>query len=103
MSDSEVLHIKVQGEVHELDFGALTWGELADIEQMLGSSLEEANLATANGVVTLAFVAMRKSNPSVTVESLRALPMSEIVVVEAERPTKAVDGGGAAEQPGNQS
>ncbi|NBW15978.1 MAG: hypothetical protein EBR82_49140 [Caulobacteraceae bacterium] len=89
MADSEVLRIKVQGEVYELDFEAMTWGELGELEELLGGSLEEANLATARGVLALAFIAARRKQPAITMDSLKALPMSEIELVDEPVPTSA--------------
>jgi len=102
MAQDSVLRIKVQGEVHELDFDQLTWGELAELEDLLGSSLEDANLATAKGVLALAFVAVKRAQPAVTMESLRALPMGEIELVEEPDPTPA-DVVGEEEVSGSQS
>jgi hypothetical protein len=82
MASESVLKIRVQGEVHELDFDHMLWGELSDLEDLLGCSLEEANLATAKGVLALAYIAARRSQPAVTLDSLRALPMTEIELVE---------------------
>lgn len=98
---SDVLKIKVQDEVHELDFTALQWGELEEIESIMGCALEDARWDTAKGVLCLAFIAVRKDKPAVTLDSLRALPMSEIELVEDEVPTSAAEGG-EDETSGNQ-
>ena len=91
MASDSLLKIKVQGEVYELDFDQMLWGELSDLEDLLGCSLEDANLATAKGVLALAYIAVRRSQPAVTLDSLRALPMTEIELVEddAVDPTPA--------------
>jgi hypothetical protein len=87
----DVIRIKVQGEVYDLDFDGLAWGELEEIEDIMGCPLEDANFATAKGVLCLAFVAVRKRNPAMTMDSLKALPVSEIELVETEgNPTVAV-------------
>lgn len=98
---SDVLKIKVQDEVHELDFTALQWGELEEIESIMGCALEDARWDTAKGVLCLAFIAARKTKPAITLDSLRALPMSEIELVEDEVPTNAAEGG-EDETSGNQ-
>lgn len=97
----EVIRIKVQDEVHELDFAELAWGELEEIEGIMGCALEDANFATAKGVLCLAYIATRKTKPAITLDSLRALPMSEIELVEDEVPTNAAEGG-EDETSGNQ-
>lgn len=89
----DVLKIKVQGEVHELDLGGLQWGELEEMETLMGCALEEARWDTAKGVLTLAYMAARRDKPAITLDSLRALPMSEIELVEDEVPTSAAEGG----------
>ena len=106
MSDSEVLHIKVDlgdgsPEVFQLDFDSLQWGELEEIETIMGCALEDARWDTAKGVLCLAFIAVRKTRPAVTLDSLRALPMSAIELVD-EVPTSAAEGG-EDENSGNQS
>lgn len=95
MPSDSLLRIKVQGEVHELDFDQMLWGELSDLEDLLGCSLEDANLATAKGVLALAYIAVRRSKPAITLDSLKALPFGEIELVEddAVDPTPAVEDG----------
>ena len=91
MPSDSVMRIKVQGEVHDLDFDQMLWGDLSDLEGLLGCSLEDANLATAKGVLALAYIAVRRSKPAITMDSLRALPIGEIELVEddAVDPTRA--------------
>lgn len=85
----DVIHLRVQEDTYEVSMQDLTWGELTELEGLLGGSLEEANLASARGVLALAFIAVRRKQPAVTMDSLKALPMSEIELVDAPVPTSA--------------
>lgn len=85
----DVIHIRVQGETYDVSMQDLTWGELAELEELLGGSLEETNLASARGVLALAFIAVRRKQPAVTMDSLKALPMAEIELVDDVVPTSA--------------
>jgi len=100
---NDVLRIRVQGEEYQLDFDAMTWGELSELEELLGGTLEEANLATARGVLALAYIAVRRTKPAVTMDSLKALPMSEIELVDEPVPTSAVEHDGVDESSGPQA
>jgi hypothetical protein len=85
----DVIHLRVQEDTYEVSMQDLTWGELTELEDLLGGSLEEANLASARGVLALAFIAVRRKQPAVTMDSLKALPMSEIELVDEPVPTSA--------------
>jgi len=85
----DVIHLRVQEDTYEVSMQDLTWGELTELEDLLGGSLEEANLASAKGVLGLAFIAVRRKQPAVTMDSLKALPMSEIELVDEPVPTSA--------------
>ena len=76
-----------------MDFEKLQWGELEEMERLMDCPLEDARWDSARGVLTLAYIAVRKDKPAVTLDSLRALPMSEIELVDEPDPTLAVEDG----------
>lgn len=83
-SDSNIT-LRVNDETYSIDMQDLTWGELKEIENMLpGGSVDGANLESAHGVVALAFLAVKRKNPMVTIDELDSLPIGSIEIVDGE-------------------
>lgn len=84
MASDSLITLRVDKETYQIDMQDLTWGELKQIEDLLGGSVEGANLESAHGVVALAFLAMKRKNPLARIEDLDALPIGAIEIVEGE-------------------
>lgn len=65
----------------------LTWGELEELEHLAGPEATDA-LLTGNvrpsTMVPLLWITLRRTDPEVTIEQVRAIPMSTEISVEGE-------------------
>lgn len=72
-----------------LDFNALTLGDIEEIEDYTGQTLAQivaeaqrmdaTSLPRGRLLTALAWVAKRQSNPNITIQQVRAMPLSEVV------------------------
>jgi hypothetical protein len=97
--------IKVSGVEYVIDAENLTWGEMELLETETGRPIGQLDTESATTLLVLAWLARRRKEPLVSLDEMRALPMSAIEVVEDEDPTEAVeDGAGSTDDTiGNQS
>ena len=85
MASDSMVTLRVSDQTYTIDMQDLTWGELKEIENLLpGGSVDGANLESAHGVVALAFLAVRRKNPMITIDELDSLPIGAIEIVEGE-------------------
>lgn len=84
MPKKETLTIRIAEDKFKICMEDLTWGELVEMEDMLGGSIDGANLESAKGVLALAFIAAKRTKPLVSLDELKALPLGEIELVEGE-------------------
>lgn len=89
----ETLRIRIDGNVFPFSMDTMTWGELAEIETIIGGPIDEVNLESAKGIVALAYVIARRHNELVTIDSIKALPMGAIELVDTPDPTLAGEPG----------
>lgn len=91
---SNVIKLKVESEVFDLDMDALTWGELAELEEVAfgGESIDAINFESARGMIGLAWLARKRKYPQTIIDDLQRLPVGSIEVVESD-PTTAGDPG----------
>jgi hypothetical protein len=91
---SDVISLKVENEVFDLDMDGLTWGELAELEEVAfgGESIDAINLESARGMIGLAWLARKRKYPQTIIDDLKRLPVGSIEVVESD-PTTAGDPG----------
>ena len=87
---SDIVRIKVENEVFDLDMSALTWGELTELEEVAfgGESIEAVNLESARGIVGLAWLARKRKYPQTIIDDVKRLPVGAVEVVESD-PTTA--------------
>jgi hypothetical protein len=93
MADDGGIHIRVQDTVYDLNMQDLTWGELAELEDLLGGSIEDSNLESAKGVLAVAYLAVRRKDQLITIDALKTLPIGEIELVDDPNPTLAAESG----------
>lgn len=80
-----------------VDENKLTLGDLKTFKEIAGQRLQQAFAADANGVIdpdpealiALAYVVLRKDDPSFTLEQAEAIEIGELVFGEADPPTGA--------------
>jgi hypothetical protein len=85
MASDSLVTLRVADQTYSIDMQDLTWGELKLIETLLpGGSVDGADLESAHGVVALAFIAMKRKNPMVTIDEIDCLPVGAIEIVEGE-------------------
>lgn len=89
----------VDGTVFEVpEAGDFTFGELADMEEVAGAPLETLPANSTRATLAVIYIAMRRVDPTMTVDRVRALRPDQFQMVgAAEDPTAAVaeDGSGA--------
>ena len=78
----------IDGKPYEIDVEHLTWGEIEEIEVYFDGNFDDLELATARGTMILAYLAMKRSDKSVTLDFIRDLELSQISADESERPTE---------------
>lgn len=76
---------------------SLTLGEAADVERIVG----DAPKAGSAMLLGLVYTAMRRRNPQVTLEQVRALDMESVEVIEEEDASPPAEG--AEEAPASES
>lgn len=70
-----------------LDQGDVTLGELADVEEALGSSLAVAfEHSQARAIAALAWIVKRRDDPTFTLDQAFALRMSDLEIVTPGSP-----------------
>lgn len=85
MASDSLITLRVNDQTYSIDMQDLTWGELKEIENLLpGGSVDGANLESAHGVVALAYLAVKRKNPLVTIDELDCLPIGAIEIVEGD-------------------
>jgi len=85
MPSDSLITLRVDDQQYSIDMQDLTWGELKEIENLLpGGSVDGANLESAHGVIALAYLAVKRKNPLVTIDELDSLPIGAIEIVEGE-------------------
>lgn len=85
---AEAVKLNIDGTEYELDVEGLTFGEVEVIEDATGRAFGDLDFDSAKALMGLALVAMRRKNPLVTLDDIRALPLTAIQPVE-ESPTNA--------------
>lgn len=68
--------LTLDGEALELNIDELTFGEVEYIENYFDSSLEEVDLTSGRGVMVLAFLSLKKTDPEVTLDDVREKKIS---------------------------
>jgi hypothetical protein len=103
MPDKEVIKIRVRGSEYSLDPESLTWGEIEEMERYFERSFEEIELASGRGAMFIAYLAKRRVDLTTTLDELRALPMTEIEVVEESLPfDEAAESGLPSSEPSSE-
>lgn len=83
MSNDSLITIRIDQEQFQIDMQDLTWGEAEVAEEIIGGSLAD-HLDRVKGVLAIAYLAKRRKNPLVSLDELRALPMTEIEILEGD-------------------
>jgi len=83
-----------------LDMAAINLGQLADASEIMEASITEAlqDWRREKAIVTLAYVIIRETDPSFTIDDARKLRMSDLEVVNAD-PEVTARGNGNEPQP----
>lgn len=81
---AEMVKIRIDQDVFDLDFDSLTLGELELIEREFDQSITGVDLASARGILVIAWIAKRRANPLSTLDELRALPSTAVELVEED-------------------
>lgn len=85
MASDSLITLRVDDQQYSIDMQDLTWGELKEIENLLpGGTVDGANLESAHGVIALAYLAVKRKNPLITIADLDRLPIGAIEIVEGE-------------------
>jgi hypothetical protein len=94
MADENIVKLKVDGDVFEVEFNELTLDEVGTVEDLCGRSVQEIDWNSARGIQGLAWIAMHRKNPRFTVQDAGRVKFTSIEDPdeEPERPT----GGGKA-------
>lgn len=87
------------------DDGDFTFGELADMEEVAGAPLNQLPSGSVRATLAVMYVAMRRVDPTITVDQVRALTPDQFDFVDEPEPgppTAAVgeDGSGGVPQLG---
>lgn len=75
----------VDGVTYEIDADNLTWGQMADIEEHFGKSLDD--LGNTNSLIALVTLAMQAKRPATTFDEVRSFSVKAISFDGEERPT----------------
>jgi len=88
--EDSTFRFKVEGDdrVYEIDPLNLTYGEMAEAEEMFDCAYDEIPLASARFTQFCVALAIGKDNPTFTRDDAGKLRADDIEVIEA-RPTKA--------------
>jgi len=81
---SDIVKIRVDKDTYEIDFDTLTLGELEVIEREFDKSIAEVDLASARGILILAWIAKRRQEPLCSLDEIRALPQSAVEIDEGD-------------------
>lgn len=76
-SDS-LVRFSLAGEPYEINPEALTFGEMADIEQALDVTMDELEPGSATSMMAMIYVAVRRKRPDFTIEEVRAMAVSDL-------------------------
>lgn len=68
--------LEFEGQQIEFDLDELTFGEVEIIEDYFGKPLEEVELESLRGVMILAYLELRKTNPDITLDDMREKKVS---------------------------
>ena len=68
------------------DEGDFDFGELADMEEVAGASLSSLPAKSMRATLAVIYVAMRRVDPTITIEQVRALKPDQFDFVEEDAP-----------------
>jgi hypothetical protein len=92
----ETLNVEVAPELAiEIRLDQLTWGELEELESLAGPEATDALMAgnvRPSAMVPLMWITLRRADPTVTIEAVRALPMSTEIRVRGETANPTANG-----------
>jgi hypothetical protein len=77
-----VVKFKIDGSEYALSFDELTLGEVELLEKETGRGIGALDMESMTSVMVLAWLARRRTQPHVTLDEMRALPITAIEVVE---------------------
>jgi hypothetical protein len=86
-AEDSVVRLKIDGNVFEVDMSDLTLNEVGTIEDLTGKSVQEIDWESARAMQGVAWIAMHRANPRLTLEEVGNIRFSQIGEAEEERPT----------------
>lgn len=92
MPGDNVVKLKVDGTVYEVDFDDLELDEIGMVEDMTGKSVQDIDWDSARGLQGLVWIAMHRRDPRFTLEEAGRLKFTAFEAPDEEKP-------GAAKRP----
>jgi hypothetical protein len=78
-----------------INLGELTWGELEEVERLAGPEATDSLMAgnvRPSAMVPLMWIVMRRSDPALAIDAVRAMPMTTPIRVEGEAANPTANG-----------
>lgn len=85
--ESTAVKVKIDGKVYEIDPENLEWGEVEQVEIYFGAAYDDINFTSMRGIMFLAYLARRRTDPSFTLDDMRRLKLSDVQDVDDDPPT----------------
>lgn len=76
MADDNVVRLKVDGELYEVDMGDLELGEVGAVEDLTGKSVQDIDWDSARGMQGLVWIAVHRKNQRFTMQEAGRIKFS---------------------------
>lgn len=90
--EETVARLELDGKTLEFDLNDLTFGEVEFVEVYFDCPMDEIPWESARGGMIAAFLALKRDDPKITLDDVRAMKVNTLRETGSDRPTSADTG-----------